>query len=301
MKLDEHYYDLSRDLRSGGVTAFVGAGLSVGAGLPNWHDQISELARCIEHPMPEAEWASGETLIDAAQAYINQRSLYEVVCYLKERLDTGRCRLTAHRALARLPISLVFTANYDDLLERAYREAGKRVHVVVEDSDTPSMRHGPDAVNIVKLYGDLGRWKSIVLAREQYERFFLGRPHMVKLLEVAMGQSTMLYLGWSHGDPHFNLVFGEQMARFGGLMRPGYAAMFDVTDAQRRELARKQVRLVALPAGADRTTQLAQWLESLAPAVDSAPLKVPEAEVDAPAVASESSQIEVAQMGASIQ
>jgi hypothetical protein len=39
--------------------------------------------------------------------------------------------------------------------------------------------------------------------------------------------------------------------------------MFDVTDAQRDELARKQIRPVELPAG-DRTAALAAWLESLA-------------------------------------
>ena len=46
-------------------------------------------------------------------------------------------------------------------------------------------------------------------------------------------------------------------------MRPGYAVMFDVTDAQRDELARKQIRSVELPAG-DRTAALAAWLASLA-------------------------------------
>lgn len=287
--------DLRQHLDRGEVTAFIGAGLSVGAGLPNWYDLISDLARRVDYPMPEAKWANGETLIDAAQAYINQRSLYDLVRYLQERLDAVRCRPTAvHRALARLPISLVFTANYDDLLERAYSDAGKQVHVVLEDGDIPLMRRGPDAVNIVKLYGDLDRWKSIVLARQQYEPFFLQRPQMVKLLEVAMGQSTMLYLGWSHSDPHFNLVLGEQMARFGGLMRPGYAAMFDVTDVQRRELARKQVRLVSLPTGVDRTAQLAQWLESLAPAVDSVPLRAATSQVDAPAFVPESPRVEAA-------
>jgi hypothetical protein len=46
-------------------------------------------------------------------------------------------------------------------------------------------------------------------------------------------------------------------------MRPGYAAMFDVPEDKRQELARKQIRLVELPAGGDRTAQLAAWLEAL--------------------------------------
>ena len=86
---------------------------------------------------------------------------------------------------------------------------------------------------------------------------------MVKLLETELARSDTLYLGWSGSDPYFKLVFGELLSRFGGMMRPGYAVMFDVTDAQRDELARKQIRSVELPAG-DRTAALAAWLESLA-------------------------------------
>ena len=165
--------------------------------------------------------------------------------------------------MARLPISLVFTANFDDLLERAFRDAGKRVEVVVKDSSIPFMRRGPDTVNIVKLYGDLDQPDTIVLARQQYESYFLQRPQMVKLLETELARSDTLYLGWSGSDPYFKLVFGELLSRFGQMMRPGYAVMFDVTDAQRDELARRQIRLVELPAG-DRTAALAAWLESLA-------------------------------------
>ena len=121
-------------------------------------------------------------------------------------------------------------------------------------------------VNVLKLWGDLDQPESIVLTREQYGRFFLERPQLVKLLETQLGLSTMLYLGWSHRDPHFNLVFGEMLARYGGNMKPGYAAMFDVDDAQRAEFKRKQIRPVELPGDGDRSNALAAWLNSLAPA-----------------------------------
>ena len=79
------------------------------------------------------------------------------------------------------------------------------------------------------------------------------------------GGRPALYLGWSHSDPHFNLVFGELLNRFGAFMRAGYAVMFDLPEAQRKELERKRIRLVQLPAHGDRTGQLAAWLNSLTP------------------------------------
>ena len=257
--------DLRQHLADGEVSAFVGAGMSIGAQLPSWYDLIAELSARIGFKLPPSEWATGDALIDAAQAYVNRQGLHSLISHLKDRLDTtGKQPTAAHRALARLPISLVFTANFDDLLERAYRDAGKRVEVVVRDSSIPFMRRGPDTVNIVKLYGALDQPDTLVLARQQYETFFLQRPQMVKLLEIELARSDTLYLGWSGADPYFKMIFGELLSRFGGMMRPGTAVMFDVTDAQRDELARKQIRLVELPAG-DRTAQLAGWLESLTP------------------------------------
>jgi hypothetical protein len=256
--------DLARSLAAGNACAFVGAGLSVGAGLPGWYDLVAELAGRIGYDLPPRQYATGDALVDAAQAYVNRQGLHSLIAFLKERLDTfDKNPTAAHRALARLPIFLVFTANYDDLLERAYREAGKRVEVVVTDGNIPFMRRGPDVVNIVKLYGDLNQPDTLVLARQQYESFFLQRPQMVKLLETELARSDVLYLGWSHTDPHFNLVFGELLTRFGPFMRTGYAALFDVPEVKAQELRRKHIRLVELPAGADRTAQLAAWLDGL--------------------------------------
>lgn len=272
--------DLHQQLANGEVCAFAGAGLSMGAGLPGWYDLISQLSQRIGYDLPPAKWATSDTLIDAAQAYVNSQGLHSLITTLRRSLDsTGKAPTAAHRALADLPISLVFTANYDNLLERAYRDAGKRVNLITKDSLIPFIERGAGVVNVIKLWGDLDQPESIVLTREQFERFFLERPQLVKLLETQFGLSTMLYLGWSHRDPHFNLIFGEILARYGGTMKPGYAVMFDVTAAQRDEFKRKQIRLVELPADGDRTAALAAWLGSLAPgpgtAVPPSPSPVP--------------------------
>jgi hypothetical protein len=271
MPTSDPYADLKQHLADGEACAFVGAGLSMGAGLPGWYDLLADLAARISYDLTPRQWATGDALIDAAQAYVNRMGLHSLLSFLKERLDTTHIQPTAAQcALARLPLSLVFTANFDDLLERAFRDAGKRVEVIVRDSSIPFLRRGPDTVNIVKLYGDLAQPDTVVLARQQYDNFFLQRPQMVKLLETTLASTDTLYLGWSGSDPTFKLVFGELLARFGGLLRPGYAVQFEVSDAQRDELRRRQIRLVELPSG-DRSAQVAGWLESLAPAAAAAP------------------------------
>lgn len=47
------YVDLKQHLASRQVCAFVGAGLSVGAGLPSWYDLISQLSQRIGYERPQ--------------------------------------------------------------------------------------------------------------------------------------------------------------------------------------------------------------------------------------------------------
>lgn len=264
MTSPDTYLGLRTNLAAGNVIAFVGAGLSVGAGLPGWYALIKDLSSRVDYELPPAEWTSSDTLIDAAQYYINKEGLHSLITFLKDRLDTtGKSPTLAHQALARLPISTIFTANYDNLLERAYREAGKHIQLIVGDTGLPFQRRDPGYVNLVKLYGDLDQPETIVLARQQFEAFFLQRIQMVKLLEIELARSDFLYLGWSHTDPHFNLVFGEMLSRFQQLMHTGYSVMFDVPENQRLDLERKRIRVVELPSTSDRTAALAEWLNQL--------------------------------------
>jgi hypothetical protein len=262
-KKSDHYAELKRNLKSGNVIAFVGAGLSVGAGLPGWYDLIKELAQQIDYELPPAQWATSESLIDAAQAFVNERNLNSLIMFLEKKLDTtGKSPTAAHLALAGLPISFVFTGNYDDLLEKAYEKIGKRVKAVVQESSIPSMLKAPNVVNLIKLYGDLDQPDTIVLARQQYDSFFQQRIQLIKMLETDLSRSDVIYLGWSHSDPHFNLILGELATRFGDFQRMAYAVMFDVPESKRKELKRKHIHLIELPSG-DRTEQIANWLNGL--------------------------------------
>lgn len=243
---------------------FIGPEISVGAGLPSLYSLVSELASNLNIELPPTQWLTFDILIDTVQAYVNEWDLSGLIRFLKRKLDTTQHSPSdAHYALAKFPISMVFTVNHDNLLERAYQKTGKRVHIVVRDEDIPFMLNEENSVNIIKLYGDLDQPRTIVLAREQIEKFFVERPQITKLLETQLGRSSVLYLGWNYKDPLFNFVFGELLSRFSGWMRPGFAVMRNVSEQQNAELKRKQIHLVKLPPGEDYGTQLATWLNNM--------------------------------------
>lgn len=285
-KSDLYPPELITAFESREVILFVGAGLSLGAGLPSWYDLIEKLANRIEAKIPPPEWTTGELLIDIAQDYVNQRDLINLVLFLQEELSTtGKKLSSAHEALPNLPVSLIFTANFDDFLERTYQNVHRQTRIIERDTQIPFMRSSPNIVNIVKLYGDLNQPETIVLAREQYEQFFLVRPQMMKLLETVMANSVMLYLGWSHSDPYFNMIFGELLHRFGKFARSGYAVMFDLTDEKRRELERKKIKVIELPSEGGRTEQLTNWLKTISSSISdnsaiSNPAFIPDPQTD---------------------
>ena len=51
------YQNMKESLGRGEVVAFVGAGLSVGAGLPDWYTLVSELSERINYDLPPARRA----------------------------------------------------------------------------------------------------------------------------------------------------------------------------------------------------------------------------------------------------
>ena len=161
------------------LSLFIGAGVSVGAGLPQWQQLLEAMATRPDVPISAAEIAELTQLELPDQA--------AVLCSrLGARADAGgdasaaamregeqalqrivvdelgsRFHSLAHGLLAGLPVTSVVTTNYDRLFERAWAAAGVDFNVLPYQSR-------PDADRFVlKLHGDLGAPEDIVLTRSQ--------------------------------------------------------------------------------------------------------------------------------------
>jgi SIR2-like domain len=244
--LHPYFLDDLRESRiRGSLVPFIGAGMSLGAGLPDWHELTSRLCARINLGLPPPRMSTADTFLDAVQAYVNMRGRNDLVRFLRTELDTTDLLPTAgHISLARLELPLIFTSNFDDLLERAYRSIGRPARVLSRDIDVPLMARQPGTVDIVKLNGDLSIPETLVIAREDYEAYFTARPQLTSLLQTELARSDLLFIGWSHRDPHFGLVMGEVLARMGRLARPAYAITFETDEHRLRELTRRGVRVL---------------------------------------------------------
>ncbi len=259
--------ELVEQFARGNGAIFVGAGLSIGTGLPGWGDLVCRLAAEIEGYPTDASYQ------DIAQYYANEHGPHRLVTRLREELDTFKLKPTSvHEALVRLPVNPIFTTNYDDLLEQALRTAKRRFDLVVGSGDPGFW--SSDRLQLVKLHGDLSQPKSIVITAEDYERYFDDHPALARQLAGALQTRTVLFLGYSATDPDFRQLLTRVRSEAGGLARNAFAVLFNAVKFTVKDLERRGIRVINLEVAAEpsdeeatrphrRNQVLTVWLDEL--------------------------------------
>ncbi len=69
-----------------------------------------------------------------------------------------------HQIIGRLPITTVWTTNFDSLLERAFERAGRKVDVKCRDQDVTLPRRRRDVV-LYKMHGDIARPDELIICK----------------------------------------------------------------------------------------------------------------------------------------
>jgi hypothetical protein len=121
------------------------------------------------------------------------------------------------KALARLDFPIVITTNYDQMLERALRAAGKepRVSVYTPGRDPTPDVHEPSVEHplVFKIHGDVDRPETIVMTDEDYIEFVLRmsskHPYdpIPLTLKYHLSRWTTLFVGYSLLDYNLRLLF----------------------------------------------------------------------------------------------
>src|ERR1700733_6998711 len=117
--------EYTRDLREGAAALFVGAGISRSAGYVDWRHLLKEIAEELELDIDRES-----DFLALAQFHVNHRKNRDRLSQLLIDEFLQDVELTpAHRLIALLPASTIWTTNYDDLLEVAFTNANRRFDV----------------------------------------------------------------------------------------------------------------------------------------------------------------------------
>jgi len=171
-----------------------------------------------------------------------------------------------HSALAALQSSTKFyTTNYDDLVERSIRLAGRSVRVVAGERD---MGSGDKMVEVVKFHGDFDNPDTMVFSEgHYYKRLRLDGPLDLKLRSDLLNRAA-LFIGYSFRDLNVGFLFdllNEMLKSLPGsdTGKRAYIVVNNPSDFEYTLFKKRNMEIIPTY-GDDRTTTLAEVLEELA-------------------------------------
>jgi hypothetical protein len=226
-----HWRALQEQLERGQLALFIGADLPQEiTRLPSRGDLARELAR---------RWGLDEalSLAEVAQRVGQAGKRFGFTDFIRSALDTaGKSPQPFHRRIVELvrvhQIKTIVTTAYDDLLERAFQEAGLGVNCVVRGSDVNFIR--PDHPTLVRLYGEARRLETLVVTEQDHSNLLRDRDTEALVDEVrqAFRRNTVLFIGYNLADPDFRFLF-DQIAE-SRFARTAYAVWPRLPEADRQ-------------------------------------------------------------------
>jgi Sir2- and TIR-associating SLOG family/SIR2-like domain len=201
----------AKALEDGHAALFVGAGFSKPAGFVEW----KELLRAVAEELGLNVDLEPD-LISLAQYYVNEHggNRHLLNTLLIEQFTRDTRVFENHRLIARLPLTTIWTTNYDQLIEQSYRDAYKRLDVKVTNEQLTFPLPKRDAL-LYKMHGCITQPHDAVLIKEDYETYNDHRALFSELLRGDLISKVFLFLGYSFNDPNIEYVLGRLRSLFG--------------------------------------------------------------------------------------
>lgn len=201
---------LIEDYREGKLILFVGAGVSRTLKLPSWRQLIDGMAKGLGYD-PEVFQTYGNDLTLAEFCRLENKGQMKSLWKSLDKewhKDWRRGKIASsklHELIATSDFDLIYTTNYDRLLELAFEHHGRPYVKIVDVGDMAKAKTGD--TQIVKFHGDFDDFNSIVLDESGYfERFAFESPLDIKLRADVLGRSV-LFIGYGLTDPNIRYLF----------------------------------------------------------------------------------------------
>ncbi|MCG8353628.1 MAG: SIR2 family protein [Chloroflexales bacterium] len=176
-------------------------------GLPSRADLARSLA--LRHGL-----AANLSLAETAQRVAQARSRWSFTAFLRDSLDATALvpqpfQQWVVELVRQFQIETIITTACDNLLDRAFQQAGLGLNRLVRGSDVSfSVSERP---TLIKLYGNLQQPDSLIVIEQDHSALLRDRTREPILDEVrrAMRRTTVLFLGYNLADPDFRFLFDQ--------------------------------------------------------------------------------------------
>jgi hypothetical protein len=229
-------------LKEKNAVAFIGAGMSVSQGFFDWKKLLKPIADKLGLDIDEEQ----HDLTALAQFFVDDHGgirgeLDQIL--VEEYGKTTMVVSENHRILARLPIQIYWTTNYDRLIEKALLEQGKTPDIKKAQSDLTVNLPKRDAI-IYKMHGDIETVSETVLTKHEYEDYNKTRELFSNAFKSDYVSRTFLFIGFSFTDPNLDYLISRIRTTLGQNIKPDY--YFIKKDTNPRTQRRQELRANSL-------------------------------------------------------
>lgn len=258
--------DLRKAVKNGNLILFVGAGVSASLKLPTWSELISHISEELGYDS-ELFKQYGDSLLLAEYYQVMKGRIGELRSWMDRNwnidIDTIK-NSKIHENIVKLNCPIIYTTNYDQCLENAYKAWGREYKKIVEVDDLVNL--DTSVTQIVKFHGDTISDESIVLTESSYfERLNFESPLDIKLRADMLGKS-ILFIGYSLSDINIRLLVYklEQLWKNANKdKRPAsYIFLTEPNPIQETILKRRGINTI-IGDGLDKTKSMEDFLSQL--------------------------------------
>jgi hypothetical protein len=248
---------LGRRAMSGELALFLGAGVSIPAGLPSWAALVGKALEQLEDTELITD-ARQLTLLDQAELVSRQNpeALRQLVV---DECDMSQHALS-HALLSSLGCREVVTTNFDRCFELADADG----HVRVLPRNAPDSQ----APWLLKMHGDVGHPQSIVLTRGDFAAYDSKYRPAASVLQALILTRHVLFVGASMTDDNvLRLAYEVSRLREDNRLPGHWGTVLDVGDsAAKKALYARELDWVTFAGGSteDRARQLEIFLDAVA-------------------------------------
>lgn len=185
---------------------FVGSGISQNLNLPSWSDLIAQLAG--ELGYDKDIYATFGDYLALAEYYCLEKGIDTLCDRLNNEWHSSSINIfnsKIHSFLAHGNFPIIYTTNYDNWIENAFRAYNIDFDIIRNISDLSLLR--PGVRKIIKFHGDFSDPKSIVLGETSYyERLNFESPLDIKF-RADLLDKEVLFIGYSLSDINIRFLF----------------------------------------------------------------------------------------------
>ncbi len=233
----EEIEPLLKSIKNNKAVVYVGAGVSISSGFPDWKRLIEEVLTPMKNNKKystriASEFYEKNDFVMAAEL-IELQEEGRLTKYIEDRFNNGHEPSQIHFEIGRIPFSFAITTNFDNLLEKALG-AGAFTWANISDFFKSIKKN---EFRILKTHGDTDFIQSYIIKKKDFTTLSQNRilnSHIATFLAL----NTFLFVGSSLRDPDLLNVLEIAKSIYNDNFGPHYAILFEeeVDDALKNHL-----------------------------------------------------------------